>query len=139
MLLVLRSGDEGMHILIIDDDAILTRAIRRTLRDYPVTIVNDPIEAVTRYAGTDTIDLVLCDLTMPGMTGLEVFAAFRSAGFAAPFVLMSGHDPVRASLEAGVEVPAVDAVLAKPFSCTELCALVARLAHRRTRSLSVAS
>ena len=88
-------------ILIIDDE----RAIRSTLReileyeDYQVTDVDnglDGLEIIKR----DNINLVLCDIKMGRMDGMEVLTEAQSIKPDLPFIMISGHGTVETAVEA---------------------------------------
>ena len=63
------------RIMVIDDDEAVCRALRRVLQGYDVTTFNHGGEALARLAAGDTFDLILCDLMMPELTGMDVYAA----------------------------------------------------------------
>ena len=113
------------NILIVDDNPEVGRAIARMLPAYHTSFETDPSEAVRRFASGERIDLVLCDLEMPGMSGREVYEALhRERPRQAPIMLMmSGHDNVKSLFDAGCPV------LLKPFRARELRALVSALLH----------
>jgi signal transduction histidine kinase/ActR/RegA family two-component response regulator len=62
------------RILVVDDEPLLCAAVQRALeRDHDVVTLCDPREAVDRLAGGEAFDLVLCDLVMPRMSGMDCF------------------------------------------------------------------
>jgi PAS domain S-box-containing protein len=62
------------RILVLDDEPMVCRAVRRTLEaQHEVVTLTDARSAVERLAGGEMFDLVLCDLAMPGMSGMECF------------------------------------------------------------------
>jgi PAS domain S-box-containing protein len=67
---VLKSG----RILVVDDDAMVGNTIRRVLRGHDVTVLADGREARDLLAKGERFDLILCDLMMPEMTGMELHA-----------------------------------------------------------------
>jgi CheY-like chemotaxis protein len=121
-----------MRILVVDDDAMVGRAITRQLRrDGVVCCESDPeraIERVGAVAGTDArFDMVLCDYGMPTMTGLSVAQALSNLADPPTFVLMTGlHD---------IDAPAdlVDGVLFKPFGVDRLKTALTAFADRGRR------
>jgi CheY-like chemotaxis protein len=116
------------RVLVIEDDVVLSRAIGRMLRTYNVTVENDPCAAVARIRNGEQFDLVMTDLKMPGMTGLEVVQAIRShfAGRAGmpQMAVMSGSDELCAD---ELNIP----VLLKPCFQIELRTMVNRLLGSR--------
>ena len=107
-----------MNILLIDDDVILARDLQRVLRHgHEVAIETDPIRGVRRVVEAEPaqpFEVVLCDLDMPHMDGIEVLEAVRASPSRPRFVLMASHRDSR------VFARGVDAVLMKPFSLDEL-------------------
>jgi PAS domain S-box-containing protein len=68
------------RILIVDDDPLVCRAVERSLAaDHDVTALTDAREAHRRLLGGERFDLILCDLMMPDMTGMDLYAAIRAA------------------------------------------------------------
>jgi len=63
------------RILVVDDEALVGRAVRRVLSDQDVTCLTSAREALELLCGGEAFQLVLCDLMMPDMTGPE----FREA------------------------------------------------------------
>lgn len=118
-----------MRILIADDDPQLVRALRITLtaHGYDVDTAADGAEAVTVAART-TPDIVMLDLGMPALDGIEVITALRG-WTSAPILVVSGRtgsaDKVEA-LDAGA-----DDYVTKPFQVDELLARLRALGRRR--------
>ena len=112
------------RILVIDDNEILARSFVRMLRNYDACVESDPRRALARIHAGEEFALVMCDLKMPGLSGLEVLADLRTcfAGRAGmpQMIMMSGSDELS---EEDLGTP----VLAKPCSATELRSLVTRL------------
>jgi len=67
-----RSG--SARILVIDDDEIIGRVIARALGRHDVVCETDPRTALARIASGEWFDLVLCDMRMPGLSGMQVHA-----------------------------------------------------------------
>lgn len=117
-----------MKILIADDDPQMIRALRITLaaRGYDVTTASDGTAALDAAIRSHP-DLVVLDLGMPGLTGIEVIQALRG-WTQVPILVVSGRseswDKVEA-LDAGA-----DDYVTKPFSADELLARVRALSRR---------
>ena len=62
-----------MKILIIDDDALVVRALARMLRAHEVLAATSAKEALAMIRAGRNFDVILCDLNMPGMTGRELY------------------------------------------------------------------
>jgi response regulator RpfG family c-di-GMP phosphodiesterase len=117
-----------MRILLVDDDANLRTLLRTTFEVFDI----DVAEAETGVAALHAVkafepDVVVLDVGMPGMDGLEVCRRLRSdpANDGLGIVLLTGTDG--GTREASEEVGA-DSFLRKPFSPLELLAVVERLA-----------
>jgi two-component system, OmpR family, KDP operon response regulator KdpE len=110
------------RILVIDDEPQITRALRAALsaQAFDVRTANDPEEGlhVFREWGPD---LVITDLMMPGLSGVDVCRAIRSQG-RTPVLVLSVRDHERSKVEA-LDAGADDYVT-KPFSIQELMARV---------------
>ena len=81
------------RILIVDDDPVTGRFLSNLLGDgggFDVVCTTDPASALQR-ASTERWDLVLTDVEMPGMTGLELLQALRRAAPGLPVVVITGH------------------------------------------------
>ncbi len=121
----------GGVVLVVDDDVMVRDVVGRYLgrAGYHVTVAGDGEEALLA-AQTAPPDLVVLDLMLPGLSGLEVCRRFRAAG-PVPVVMLTalGEEEDRI---AGLELGADDYVT-KPFSPRELVLRVASVL-RRSRS-----
>jgi two-component system KDP operon response regulator KdpE len=110
------------RILIIDDEPQITRVLRAafTAQSFDVRTANDPEEGLLVFRDW-TPDLVVTDLMMPGMSGVEVCRAIRTQS-AIPIVVLSVRDHERSKVEA-LDAGADDYVT-KPFGIQELLARV---------------
>src|SRR5947209_2996127 len=121
------------HILIVDDDSRVTGALRRTLayEGYQVSVAGNGEHALM-LARTKPPDLVILDLMLPGIDGLEVCRRLRSAGDGIAVLMLTARDAVSHRV-AGLETGADD-YLVKPFALEELLARVKALLRRHTPS-----
>jgi CheY-like chemotaxis protein len=88
----------GQHILLVDDEPALTRATSRSLTrmGYRVTSVQSAAEALkTFHQQPGGFDLVLTDLTMPGMNGIDLASALHEVRPELPIILASGFGGLR--------------------------------------------
>jgi len=122
-----------IHILLIDDEAIaltnLTHVLKR--EGYAVTACKDGESGLAALARTD-FDLVLTDLKMPGIDGMDVLREVRARHADVPVIMITGH----ASLDSAVEAMKAGAYhyLAKPFRLAEAREVVrAALELRRVK------
>jgi len=110
------------RILVIDDESQITRVLRAALsaQGYDVRTANDPEEGLRLFRDWPP-DLVITDLMMPIMSGVEVCRAIRSRG-ATPVLVLSVREHERSKVEA-LDAGADDYVT-KPFGIQELLARV---------------
>ncbi len=126
-----------MKVLLADDDPQMVRALAITLRarGYDVSTALDGADALAR-AGDAHPDIIVLDLGMPGLTGIEVITAVRGWS-TVPILVISGRteswDKVEA-LDAGA-----DDYITKPFVIDELLARVRALTRRTTPAPAEAS
>lgn len=126
-----------MRILIAEDDAILADGLTYSLRDtgYSVDRVTTGVEADAALS-TSEFDLLILDLGLPRMSGLEVLKRLRSRGSQVPVLILTAADGVDDRVR-GLDMGADD-YLAKPFVLAELAARV-RALTRRGRSAAAAT
>ena len=88
-------------VLIIDDEA----SIRATLKDileyekYTVDEASDGQEGLKKLL-SDNFDLVLCDIKMPKMNGMDVLEKATKAGVDTPFIMISAHGSIETAVDA---------------------------------------
>jgi CheY-like chemotaxis protein len=66
-------------VLIVDDDPLVANALRFMLEDHEVTVTTVPLKALVRLLAGERYDVILCDVSMPGMTGVELHERLRVA------------------------------------------------------------
>lgn len=118
-------------ILVIEDDRSLRRglAMNFELRGYRVLAAEDGDEGI-RMAFDTSPDLIVLDIMLPGMSGLEIVSALRDKGRNVPVLILSARGTTDNKIE-GLGLGADD-YLAKPFALAELLARVeAQLRRRR--------
>ena len=123
--------NESPRILVVDDEPQITRVLRRSLatHGYEVQVAADGEEALVIF-NQWTPDLVITDLSMPNMSGLELCRRLRAVS-RVPIIVLSVKGEERIKVEA-LDVGADDYVT-KPFGMDELLARV-RAALRRAPS-----
>lgn len=72
--------ERALRVLVVDDDDALVRALRRALRAHRLVCVSSGREALACLEADDGFDVVLCDLLMPGMTGMELYERLEALG-----------------------------------------------------------
>lgn len=116
-------------VLVVDDDAPIRRMLRRTLaaEGYEVETAADGGEALAAVERS-VPDLLVLDVAMPGVDGLDVCRRVRRAGLGLPILLLTARDAV-ADRVVGLDAGADD-YLVKPFAAEELLARARALLRR---------
>ncbi len=116
----------GELVLVVEDDEAMRTMTSRMLREagYRVIVARDPSDAMLRFVeNKDALALVVTDLVMPQMSGIELIARLRRQRAALGAVFMSGH-AAEALTSEGV-IPDGVSILSKPFSEEGLARAVA--------------
>ncbi|MFA5757711.1 MAG: sigma-54 dependent transcriptional regulator, partial [Smithellaceae bacterium] len=121
---------DTLEILIVDDDAVHRRAVRLNMAGwgYSVTEADDGEEAV-RQARLRSFDLILMDIRMTRMSGLEALEQIKKIQPAVPVIIMTAYASVETAVSA-MKMGADD-YLTKPLNYDELQIKIARTAERR--------
>lgn len=84
-----------MHILVVDDDQLAGAMIGAVLetRTHQVSLAENAAEGMEHLGAQDDIQLIISDMHMPLMNGLEWFRELRNQGNDTPFILLTGDDP----------------------------------------------
>jgi two-component system response regulator MprA len=120
-----------MAILVVDDDQAVRDALRRALsmQGYEVTLAGDGEEALLKLrSNSAATDLLIVDVLMPRLDGLELTRRIRADGSQLPILMLTAREQV-ADRVAGLEAGADD-YLVKPFALEELVARVRALMRR---------
>ncbi len=117
------------HILVVDDDPRITELLRRVLayEGYTVAVAATGDDALARTLEHPP-DLIVLDIMLPGLDGLEVTRRLRAAGDNVPILLLTARDAVSDRV-VGFEAGADD-YLVKPFAPEELQVRVKALLRR---------
>jgi two-component system, OmpR family, copper resistance phosphate regulon response regulator CusR len=118
-----------MRILVVEDEQKVADALREGLEDerYDVVVERTGEGAFFRV-NTETFDVVLLDLTLPGRDGLEILRALRQRRMETPVLVLTARDSLDdrvTGLDAGA-----DDYLVKPFAFAELLARIRALVRR---------
>jgi CheY-like chemotaxis protein len=117
------------RVIVVDDEPLVGRSIRRALRGHEVEVFTSGQEAIARLCSGAPFDVVFCDLMMPQVSGMEVFRRVceQCPDVASRFVFMTGGaftQPAREFLE---RTPVL--CLEKPFELRQIRDLVTERAE----------
>jgi two-component system, OmpR family, response regulator MprA len=117
------------RVLVVDDDRAVRESLRRSLEfnGYAVALASDGAEALASISGSAP-DVVVMDVMMPRLDGLEATRALRKAGNDVPILVLTARDAVGDRVE-GLDAGADD-YLTKPFALQELLARLRALLRR---------
>jgi DNA-binding response OmpR family regulator len=118
------------RVLVVEDDDAIAQVLQRSLRmeGYDVRIAGDGVTALDE-AHAFLPDLMILDLGLPGLDGVDVAKTLRQAGDDTPILVLTARDGVEARVE-GLDAGADD-YLVKPFERQELLARLRALLRRR--------
>ena len=122
-----------LHVLVVDDDEILVRTLKRMMRGrFEITAVNTGNAAIEHLVASEhggpSFDLVLCDARMPDMHGWDVLQAARTCPKSLAFIMMSAMDH---------QTFGADAYLSKPFALNDFVDVVGQLMSSRPSASSL--
>ncbi|MBU3737053.1 MAG: response regulator, partial [Methylobacterium sp.] len=125
-----------MHILIVEDDLDLGRALQQALRaeQFSSEWVRRAADASRFLTQATPYDCVLLDLSLPDGTGLDLLRRWRRSGISVPLIIITAQSSLDHRL-AGLEDGADDFVL-KPFVTAELIARIRAVVRRYARQSS---
>jgi UDP-3-O-[3-hydroxymyristoyl] N-acetylglucosamine deacetylase len=125
--------DQHENILVVDDDAAVRDSIGAVLADegFRVRYASDGAEALAR-AGEQRPDLVLLDVWLPGMDGIQVLEKLRDGHEGLPVIVISGHG----NIETAVRATKLGAIgfIEKPFTIEGLLEAISGALQRARRS-----
>jgi len=124
------SSESRARVLVCDDEPAVRFALAEvmTAAGHAVIACASGAEAIGRL-GREAVDVIVTDLSMPGIDGMQVLAAARADPSGIPVVMVTARGSERAAVEA-MKAGAFD-YLAKPFDIEELAATVARALETR--------
>ncbi|MCK4813284.1 MAG: sigma-54-dependent Fis family transcriptional regulator, partial [Candidatus Marinimicrobia bacterium] len=115
------------RILVIDDEAIVGLSCKRILSSekiYDVNIESEPKHGLEE-ALTGNYDLILLDIIMPELDGIEILRRIKEAGISSEVVIITGYATIQTAVEA-IKLGAAD-YISKPFSPDELKIIIKRV------------
>ena len=118
-----------MRVLVVEDEQKVAEALREGLEEERHDVVVERTgEGAFFRVTTETFDVILLDLTLPGRDGLEILRRLRERGLKTPVLVLTARDSLEdrvTGLDAGA-----DDYLVKPFAFAELVARIRALARR---------
>ncbi len=119
-----------MRILLIEDEHKLANAIKRALelQKYAVDVAYDDEEGLSLAIGEQAYDLIISDIMLPGIDGIELCKKVRQEGIHTPVLMLTAKGLIQDKV-AGLDGGADD-YMVKPFSFDELFARVRALVRR---------
>lgn len=129
------AGADRLKVLVVEDDDTVAEGLKLLFdQDYDVDVALGGRSALNRLLGSGRYDAVLCDLMMPGMSGIQLFHALRSAapGLERRLVFMTGgaFTPDAEAFLAQVGNPRLE----KPFDFASADQLLRRVAANEAAS-----
>lgn len=120
-----------MRVLLVEDDELLGDGLRTGLiqNNYAVDWLTDGATA-DQALKTESFDIIILDLNLPKMSGLQILQNLRARGFTTPVLILTANEAVEDRVK-GLDLGADD-YLTKPFDLDELCARLRALQRRFT-------
>jgi len=119
----------SMRVLVVEDEVKVANALREGLEGEKFEVIVERTgEGAFFRVNTESFDVILLDLTLPGRDGLEILQALRQRGVKTPVLVLTARDSLQdrvTGLDAGA-----DDYLIKPFAFAELLARIRALVRR---------
>jgi DNA-binding response OmpR family regulator len=124
-----------MRILLIEDDPAIVRVLERGLRSHGHQVVStDNGEDGILLASDDSVELVLLDITLPGLDGHQVLSVIRARRLGLPVLMLTARDDLENKVNALRS--GADDYLTKPFAFEELRARIQAVTRRTDQARS---
>jgi DNA-binding NtrC family response regulator len=119
------------NILLVDDEVPFVEAMTRRLtkRDVEIQAAYSGEEALEKLAHTDTVEVVILDIKMPGMDGIDTLREIKRRFPLVEVIMLTGHATVESGIE-GMKLGAFD-YLMKPCDITDLVEKVQAAARKK--------
>ena len=114
---------DGLKVLMVDDEVVFCENMAKLLntRGYQVKAVNEGEEAI-RILKSEVYDVVVLDLKMPGMNGIDIMRKLKELDIPSQVIILTGHGCVDTAMEA-VKLGAFD-YIPKPCEVDELSEMI---------------
>ncbi len=121
------------HILVVDDEEHLAVGIKFNLEaeGFQVTVATSGIEAINAVECAESVDLIVLDLMLPGMSGYEICEQLRESGHEMPVLMLSART-LSEDRTRGFDVGA-NQYMVKPFELQELISRIKNLLGQQNR------
>lgn len=125
-----------MRVLVVEDEPRMAALIRQGLEEdaYAVDVVGNGLE-VFDWVQAAAYDMLVLDIMLPGMNGIEVCRQLRAKGYMMPILMLTAHDTLQDKVK-GLDSGADD-YLIKPFAIEELTARLRALSRREGPSKTI--
>lgn len=123
--------ERHLHILLVDDEINMLEVLKDVLvgEGHSVAMASSGYEAIEVMKKGLSIDLVITDLKMPEMDGIELLESLKEQWGQVPVVILTGYGTVEGAVEA-IKKGAYDYIL-KPFKPDEILGLIERIVERK--------
>lgn len=127
---------DGIRVLLVDDETVFVDNLASVLtrRGMKVQSVNDGLKALDLLAN-ELYDVLVLDLRMPGMGGVELLRAIRERDVHTPVILLTGHLSIKQLAEAMKEC--VAEVLLKPCRVDTLVSCIENAHERKVCAIAI--
>lgn len=120
-----------LKLLVVDDSMIIRNMVKRTIESQCdlLLLANDGLEGLNQWRNAKSVNVIITDINMPNMNGLEMVSALRKEGCNAVILCLTTESSAEKK-EAGKRAGA-DGWLVKPFSPETLIQTIAKAIGRR--------
>jgi DNA-binding NtrC family response regulator len=120
-----------IHLLVVDDEELFVETINERLRQRGFTVSGaySGQEALDQVAGDDSLEVIILDIAMPGMGGIETLKMIKNKQPLIEIIMLTGKSTVNSAVEA-MKLGAFDYV-SKPCDLDELIAKIKAAAERK--------
>ena len=120
-----------IHLLLVDDEHVFVEIMSQRLRkrDFIVTVATSGQDALNRLEADENIDVVMLDVKMPGMDGIETLRMIKKNRPLVKIIMLTGHATINSAIDA-MKLGAFD-YLMKPCDINELVFKVKKAANTK--------
>lgn len=122
-----------VKVMVVDDEVLFVETLSKRLakRNLGVVRAYSGLEALEKLAQEDDIDIVVLDVKMPGMTGIDTLKEIKKSYPLVEVIILTGHASVSSAIE-GMKLGAFDYLL-KPCDMDQLMAKIAEAEAKKAR------